>query len=79
MSSLARVNEAGAKTLGFLCSQLANLKQRLKHVQGVADVAASKQKIATKREYYLIEELGKIAKELLYKLKPPPPRFFFLS
>ena len=42
MSALARVNEAGAKTINFLRAQLAGLEQKLKHVQGVADVATSK-------------------------------------
>ena len=67
MSALAIVNEAGAKTISFLRSQLAGLEQKLKHVQGIADVAESKQKLATQREDYLIEELGKTAKELLCK------------
>ena len=42
MSALAKVNEAGAKTIAFLRSQLAGLEQKLKCVQGVADVAVSK-------------------------------------
>ena len=71
MSALARVNEAGVKTINYLRSQLASLKQRLKHVQGVADVAASKRKLASEQEDYLIEELGKTAKDLLCKWKPP--------
>ena len=71
MSLLARVNEAGAKMINYLCSQLANIEQRLKQVQGVADVAASKRKLATDREEYLIEELGKTAKDILCKWKPP--------
>ena len=71
MSALARVNEAGAKTINYLRTQLAGLEQKLKHVQGVADVAASKRKLAAEREDYLIEELGKTAKDLLCKWKPP--------
>ena len=67
MSALARVNEAGVRKIAFLRSQLAGLEQKLKHVQGIADVAASKRKLATEREDYLIEELGKTAKELLCK------------
>ena len=50
MSALAKINEAGAKTIGFLRAQLAGFEQELKHVQGVADVAASKRKLAAKRE-----------------------------
>ena len=46
MLALARVNETGAKTIAFLRSQLAGLEQKLKHLQGVADMAASKQNIA---------------------------------
>ena len=71
MSALARVNEAGAKTINYLRTQLASLEQKLKHVQGVADVAVSKRKLAAEREDYLIEELGKTSKDLLCKWKPP--------
>lgn len=67
MSALAKVNEAGAKTITYLRSQLSNLQQKLKQVQGLADVAASKQKLAAERENYLVEELGKAAKDLLCK------------
>ena len=67
MSTLARVNEAGAKTITYLRSQLSNLQQKLKQVQGLADVAVSKQRLAAERENYLIEELGKAAKDLLCK------------
>ena len=49
MSALAKVNEAGARTIAYLRSQLSNLQQKLKQVQGVADVAASKQKLAAER------------------------------
>ena len=70
MSALARVNEAGAKTISYLHAQLADLEQKLKHVQGVANMATSKRKLATEREDYLIEELGKTAKDLLCKWKP---------
>ena len=70
MSALARVNEAGAKTISFLRVQLAGLEQKLKNVQGVADVAVSKRKLASEREDYLIEEVGKAAKDLLCKWKP---------
>ena len=42
MSALARINEAGAKTISYLRSQLASLEQKLKYVQGVVDVAVSK-------------------------------------
>ena len=67
MSALAKVNEAGARTFAYLRSQLSNLQQKLKQVQGVADIAASKQKLAAERENYLIEELGKATKDLLCK------------
>ena len=67
MSILARVNEAGAKTISFLRAQLASLEQKVKHVQGVADIATSKRKLAAECEDYLIEELGKTAKDLLCK------------
>ena len=67
MSALTRVNEAGAKTIAYLRTQLAGLEQKLKTVQGIADVAASKRKLAAEHEDYLIEELGKTAKELLCK------------
>ena len=67
MPALAKVNEAGAKTITYLRSQLSNLQQKLKQVQGVADVSLSKQKLAAERENYLIEELGKAAKDLLCK------------
>ena len=71
MSALTRVHEAGAGTITHLRAQLADLEQKLKRVQGIADVATSKQKLATEREDYLIEELGKTAKYLLCKRKPP--------
>jgi len=71
MSALARINEAGAKTISYLRTQLDGLEQKLKHVQGIADVAVSKRKLAAEREEYLIEELGKTAKDLLCKWKPP--------
>lgn len=64
---LARVNETGAKTISFLRAQLASLEQKVKHVQGVADIAASKRKLAAEREDYLIEELGRSTKDLLCK------------
>ena len=67
MSILAKVDEASARTIAYLRSQLSNLQQKLKHVQGVADVAASKQKLTAERENYLIEELGKVTKDLLCK------------
>ena len=67
MSALAKINEAGVKTISFLRAQLAGLEQKLKHVQGIAVVAASKEKRAAQREDYLIEELGKTTEELLCK------------
>ena len=67
MSALTKVNEAGTKTITYLRSQISNLQQRLKQVQGLADVAVSKQRLAAERENYLIEELGKAAKDLLCK------------
>ena len=78
MSALARVNEAGAKTINYLH---ADLEQKLKRVQGIVDVATSKQKLATEREDYLIKELGKTAKDLLCKWEPPSHIFrpFFES
>ena len=42
MSALARVNEAGARTINCLRAQLVDLEQKLKRVQGIADVATSK-------------------------------------
>ena len=42
-------------------------EQKLRALQGVADVAASKQKLALEREGYLLEELGKTSKDLLCK------------
>lgn len=67
MSALTKVNEAGTKTITYLRSQISNLQQRLKQVQGLADVAVSKQRLAAERENYLIKELGKAAKDLLCK------------
>ena len=67
MSVLARLNEAGAKTMSCLHAQLSSLGQKVKHVQGVADIAVSKQKLAAEREDYLIEELGKTTKDLVCK------------
>ena len=77
--ALARVNEAGAESIRALRAQLANLEQRLKQVQGVADVATSKCKLAAEREEYLVEELIKTAKDLVCKYKPPESSlpFFF--
>ena len=71
MSALARVNEDGARTITYLRAHLADLEQKLKRVQDIADVATSKQKLVTEQEDYLIEELGKTAKDLLCKWKPP--------
>ena len=71
MLALAKVNEAWAKTISYLRAHLADLEKKLKRVQGIADVATSKQKLATEQEDYLIEELGKTAKDLLCKWKPP--------
>ena len=45
MSVLARVNEAGAKTISFLRAQLASLEQKVKHVQGVSDIAADRKSV----------------------------------
>ena len=70
MLTLARVNEAGAESIRALRAQLANLEQRLKHVQGVADVATSKCKLAAEREEYLVEELIKTSTDLVCKYKP---------
>ena len=71
MLALARVNEAGAESIRALRAQLANLEQRLKHVQGIADVATSKCKLAAEREEYLVKEVIKTAKDLVCKYKPP--------
>ena len=71
MLNLARVNEAGAESIRSLRAQLANLEQRLKHVQGVTVVATLKCKLVAGREEYLIEELIKTAKDLVCKYKPP--------
>ena len=71
ISALARVNEAGARTITYLHSQLTDFEQKLKSVRGIADVAMSKQKLTAEREEYLIEELGKTAKDLLCKSEPP--------
>ena len=65
------MNEAGAESIRALRAQLANLEQRLKQVQEVADVATSKCKVAAEREEYLVEELIKTAKDLVCKYKPP--------
>ena len=67
MLVLARVNKAGAESIRALHAQLANLEQRLKHVQGVVDVATSKCKLAAEIEEYLIEELINTAKDLVCK------------
>ena len=48
--ALAIVNEAEAESIRALRAQLANLKQRLKQVQGAADVATSKCKLVDERE-----------------------------
>ena len=71
MTALSKVNEAGVKMIAYLRSQLANSEQKLKALQAVVDVAASKQKLAVEREKYLLEELGHTAKDLLCKQKPP--------
>ena len=71
ITALSKVNEAGVKTITYLRSRLANSEQKLKALQGVADVPVSKQKLAIEREEYLLEELGRTAKDLLCKQKPP--------
>ena len=71
MLALAKVNKARVKTISYLRTHLADLEQKLKRVQGIADVATSNKKLATEREDYLIEELGKTAKDLLCKWEPP--------
>ena len=70
MLSLAKVNEAGAESIRVLRAQLASLQKNLKHVQGVADIATSKCKLAAEREDYLVQELIKSAKDLVCKYKP---------
>ena len=71
MLALARVNEAGAENIRALGAQVANLEQKLRQVQGVADIATSKCKLAAEREEYLVEELIKMGKDLVCKHKPP--------
>ena len=71
MLVLSRVNEAGAETVRALRAQVANLEQKLRQVQGAADIATSKCKLAAEREEYLVEELIKTAKDLVCKHKPP--------
>ena len=44
MSAFAKINKAGADTINSLRTKIANLEQRLKHVQGLADIASSKSK-----------------------------------
>lgn len=71
MLALARVNEAGAENIRDLRAQVASFEQKLKQVQGFADIATSKCKLAAEREEYLVEELIKAAKDLVCKHKPP--------
>ena len=44
MCSSDLVDEAGARTITYLRSQLADFEQKLKSMRGIADVATSKQK-----------------------------------
>ena len=55
MSAFARINKAGADTINSLRTNVANLEQRLKHVQGLADIASSKSKLAAEREDFIID------------------------
>ena len=71
MLALARVNEARVESIRVIRAQLASLEQKLKHVQGVSDVATSKCKLSAEREEYPVEELIKTAKDLVCKYKPP--------
>ena len=41
MSAFARINKAGADTINSLRTKVANLEQRLNHVQGLADMASA--------------------------------------
>ena len=74
MSAFARINKVGADTINSLCSKVATLEQRLKHVQGLADIASSKSKLAAEREDFIIEELSRVTQDLLCK----PPSHLFL-
>ena len=67
ITALSKVNEACVKTIAYLRGQVADAEQRLKALQGVADVAVSKQRLAAEREEFLIEELSQTAKDLLCK------------
>ena len=69
MSAFARVNKAGADTINSLRVKIANLEQKLRHVQGLADIASSKSRLAAEREDFIIEELARATQDLL--CKPP--------
>ena len=74
MSAFARINKAGADTINSLRAKVANLEQKLKHVQGLADIALSKSRLAAEREDFIIEELGRATEDLFCK----PPSHLFL-
>ena len=67
ITALSKVNEAGVKPIAYLRSQVADAEQRLKALQGVADVAVSKQKLAAEQEEFIIDEPSRTAKDLLCK------------
>ena len=73
MSAFARINKAGADTINSLRAKVANLEQRLKHVQGLADIASSKSKLAAEREDFIVEELARVTEDLFCK---PPSHLF---
>ena len=73
MSAFARINKAGADTINSLRAKVANLEQRLKHVQGLADIASSKSKLAAEREDFIVEELARVTQDLFCK---PPSHLF---
>ena len=76
MSAFARINKAGADSINSLRAKVANLEQKLKHVQGLADIASSKSRLAAEREDFIIEELARVTQDLFCK---PPSHFFYLD
>ena len=73
MSAFARINKAGADTINSLRAKVANLEQKLKQVQGLADIASSKSRLAAEREDFIIEELSRVTQDLFCK---PPSHLF---
>ena len=73
MIAFARINKTSADTINSLRVKIANLEQKLKHVQGLADIALSKSRLAAQREDFIIEELSRVTQDLFCR---PPSHLF---